>query len=761
MQNDNNNGNSRNDVLATASGPFPSNAASWYEEEYQEGVNLRDYWYVLKKRKWWVLGITGGAVILAILVILFMPPVWQGKITLLITQARSSAALGSAGSNMDPLGDLTGSSAIDRFYKTQYAILHSPAIAYGLIDSLKLQDHPSYKKLEKKYPYDPPGIIRQMYAKSLLSHLIISPVRNSYLVNVIFRSTNKKLAREVPAAVQDVYLDLCMRARQQSFVKLEKWLDKQLVQLGDKLEVSERKTIAAGQKGNFMGVDMTNDKMAKMNVVLAKYVQLSQLLTTAQSDLAVKKALYDQIEQKGADAPVIVDNPLIQQLRGELISIEGQASGSGQVFGPNFPQQKVKIANADEIQRKLNAQIARQVISIKSDYQAALKTENFLQQEFEGARANLAVMENGLVHYHMLERNLESNQALYKGLLGRMKDAAVAATMVPSNVAVINPSEPPLAPYKPKPELYLALALVLGTMIGIGTAFFLEYLDNSIKTVEELEKIVHIPSLGLIPMVENGATPKTPLETITHFDPKSQISEAVSHIRSAIMLSASSSPPQAILVTSCNPQDGKTTSTCNIAIALSRGGRKCVLIDCDMRKPRLHRVFKVSNKRGLTNYLTGSATLEEITKATEIPNLYLIPAGSSPPNPGDLISSEAFRKMIEVLRQQYQQIVIDSPPMIGFADARLLSAVSDGAVLVFKHNRTTREAAKLAVQMLAQNNSHILGSVLAMVQKDQMGYGGYYSYYKYYNKYYEDYNDSNAKGREKLSSPQSDKERRE
>ena len=761
MQNDNNNGSSRSDVMTTAAAPFSSNAASWYEEEYQEGVNLRDYWYVLKKRKWWVLGIMGGMITLAIIVILFMTPVWQGQITLQITQARSAAALGSAGSSLDPLGDLTGSSAIDRFYKTQYAILHSPAIAYGLIDALKLQDHPSYMKLVKKYPDDPPGIIRQMYARILLKHLIVHPVTDSYLVNVIFRSTNKKLAREVPAAVQDVYLDLCMRARQQSFVKLEKWLDKQLVKLGDKLEISERKTISAGQKGNFMGVDMTNDKMARMNVVLEKYVQLSQLLTTAQSDLAAKKALYEQIERKGADAPVIVDNPLIQRLRGELIAIEGQASGSAQVFGPNFPQQKVNIATADEIQRKLDAEVARQVISIKSDYQAALKAENLLQQEFEGARANLANMEDGLVHYHMLERNLESNQALYKGLLGRMKDAAVAATMVPSNVAVINPSEEPYTPYKPKPRLYLALALVLGAMMGMGTAFFLEYLDNSIKTVEELEKIVHIPSLGLIPMVENGATPKTALETITYFDPRSQISEAVSHIRSAIMLSASSSAPRALVVTSCNPGDGKTTSTCNLAIALSRGERKCVLIDCDLRKPRLHRVFKVSNRRGLTNYLTGSATLEEITNATEIPNLYLMPAGPTPPNPCDLISSEAFRKMIEVLRQQYQQIVIDSPPMIGFADARLLSAVSDGVVLVFKHHSTTREAAKLGVQMLVQNNSQILGSILTMVKKDRMGYGAYHGYYKYYNKYYDAYNDSDAKGREKLSSGKSDKERRE
>jgi capsular exopolysaccharide synthesis family protein len=752
----NNNGNynstNGNDFLVPAPGSLPVGGGAWYAEEFEAGINLRDYWYVLKKRKWWIGGIVGGFVLLALLVILFMKPVWQGGVTLQITQDKSSSAIGGAASSMDPLGSLTGSSAMDRFYKTQYAILHSPAMAYGLMDDLKLQEHASYKKIEKKYPHDPPGIIRQRYAKLFLMNFSVNPVRKSYLVDVAFRSTNKKLARQVPAAVQKVYLDLCMKTRQQSFVMMKEWLDRQLVKMGDKLETSEKKAIAAGQKGDFMGVDMTNEKMAAMNVVLQKYVQLGRLLTTAQSDLSAKKALYDQIEQKGADAPVIVNNKLIQDLRAQLITVEGQTSGSGQVFGPNFPQQKVNVARANEIQRKLNAEVSRQVLSIKSDYQAALKAENFLQQQFEQAKAKLGGMENGLVQYHMLQRDLQTNQALYEGLLGRMKDAAIAATMVPSNIAVINPSEEPYKPYRPRPLLYLAVALFLGTMIGVMMAFLLEYLDNSIKSVEELEKIVNIPTLGMIPFLADEETHKTALETVAYFDPKSQISEAVSHIRSAIMLSASSSPPQAIVVTSCHPSEGKSTCTCNVAIALSRGGRKCVLIDCDLRKPRLHKVFNVSNKRGLSNYLTGGATMEEIVKPTEIPNVYFIPAGTTPPDPSSLLSSEAFRKMIEDLRTGYGHIVIDSPPVIGFADARQLSSVSDGVVLVFKHNSTTREAAKLAVQMLLHNNSHILGSVLTMVKQEQMGYGAYYSHYKHYNKYYGQYN--NAKERKRISSRQ-------
>jgi capsular exopolysaccharide synthesis family protein len=180
------------------------------------------------------------------------------------------------------------------------------------------------------------------------------------------------------------------------------------------------------------------------------------------------------------------------------------------------------------------------------------------------------------------------------------------------------------------------------------------------------------------------------------------------------------------------------------------------LLDCDLRKPRLHKVFKQSNKSGLSNYLTGSATLEQIIKSTEVPNLDLIPAGPTPPSPSELFSSEVFRNLIQSLRQQYRQIIIDSPPMIGFADARVLSSVTDGVVLVFRHNSTTREAGRLAVQMLLQNNSQILGSVLTMVKKDQMGYGGYSSYYNYYNKYYSGYRDESEKPLE----PTADKQRR-
>ncbi len=748
----NNNGNTNGaDVLAPT--PLSADLSGFYQEEYEEGESFSDYWSVLRRRKKWVYGIIGGALVLTILIVVIMKPVWQGTATLQITQDESEGLLGGTSHHSaGGLASMMGLSMSSKFYKTQYAILKSPAMAYGLMDALGLQNHRSYKKLVKKYPKYSPETIRQMYAKILLKKLIIYPVTGTYLVDVSFRSTDKKLALEVPKAVQRVYMNLCMKTRQQSFVFLKGWLDKQLAKLGDRLQESEKKAIAAGQKGDFMGVDISNGNMAKMNVVLQKYVQLGQLLTEAQSTLAVKEALYDQIEQKGVDAPVIVNNPLVQKLRAQLIAVQGQASGSSQVFGPNFPQQKVTLATANEIQRKLNAEISRQVLSIKSDYQAALKAEKLIGQEFDSAKAKVGSMENGMVNFHMLERDLISNQALYEALLVRMKDAAVAATMVPSNIAVINPSEVPHKPYMPRPLLYTAIALFLGTIFGVVAAFVVDFFDDTIKDEGSLERIFHVTSLGMIPVVENGELPRMESGTFHRFDPCSVIGEAVSHIRSAIMLPSSSRPPQVILVAGCNPGDGSTTSATNIAVAFSRVKRRCLLIDCNLRSPRLHTGFKISREPGLTSYLAGEASLEQIIKPTEIPDLYLIPSGPPHSDPSGLLSLEAFREMIEELRGDYGQIVIDSPPMIGFAEARQLGSVADGVVLVLKHNGTRREAVKLTVQMLLHNNIRILGSVLTMVKPEYMGNGAGRGHFTSYEDYCEAHSAGKVKGWKKISS---------
>jgi polysaccharide biosynthesis transport protein len=730
--------NIKHDMLAPAPPSMPPAAVPYYSSDFEEGFHLRDCWHILKKRKWWFLGVMGGLVSLTILVMLIMDPIYKVTTTLQIVQDNPSAIMG--GSSSDPLAALTGSSELDMFYETQNNILLSPSLAYGIIDSLKLQEHPSYRQMQLDYPKDPPEVIRQRYVQYILDRLKVDPIRNSFLVNVSFQSTDKVLAQKIPDTIQKEYLKLAMTTRQQSYAMLREWLDNMLVSLGKKLEFSEQSVYQHGQKQDSLSLEEN-----AVNVIVQKYVDLNKLLTVSQSDKASKEALYRQIKEKGADAPVITNHPLITQLRQQLIDIEAQMTGSKKIFGPKYPEHSAQVTRTNDLRRRLNTEVARLEVSVKSDYEAASRAEQLIRQEFEQAKGKVIGMQDDLVKHHVLTRDLQTNQTLYEGLLARMKEANVTSTMVPSNVSVITPAELPYDPWMPKPLLFIAIAVVLGSMFGGGAAFFMEYLDSSIKTTEEMEKICHIPSLGVVPYIDAKELAKEKLtssDLITYARPQSMAAEAISHIRTSIMLSVSEMPPQAIIVTSANPDEGKSTVSLNLAAAMANSETKCLLIDCDLRKPSINKFFQQPLQPGLTNYLTGTATLEEIIRPTDVPNLFFIPAGPNPPNPNELLGSAAFKRLLNELRQEFHQLIIDSPPIIGFSDARAIAVNVDGVLLVFKHHCTTREAGRLAIHLLAQNNCRILGGILTMARKDRLGYGAYYGYYQYYHKYYDKYREA-------------------
>jgi capsular exopolysaccharide synthesis family protein len=725
------------EMPAPAAAPISPAPVTYYSDEFDQGFHLRDYWHILKKRKWWFWGVLSGVVVVVLLVTLLMSPIYKVTATLQIIQDNPSALMG--GEKTDPLRALTGSSELDRFYETQYKILQSPTIAYGLIDSLKLKDHPSYKQMERDNPNDPPEVIRQKYAKYLLDNLKVEPVKNSYLVNISYKSTDKQLAQKVPGAMQKEYLKLAMTTRQQSYAMLREWLDNELTRLGNKLELSEKSVYADGQKKDFLSLEAP-----ETNVTIQKYLEVSKLLTMAQADKAGKEAQYRQIKEKGADAPLITNHALIQQLRQQLIGLEAQVSGDNKIFGTNFPDYKAQTTKLKDLRQRLNQEIKRLEASIRADYEAASRAESLLQKEFDLQKGKVIDLQNSLVQHHILKRDLQTNQTLYEGLLARMKEASVASTMVASNVSVITAAEPPYKPWLPKPLLFLALALVIGSMGGVMAAFFVEYLDNSIKTTEELEKVVHIPALGVVPLYSDNSKKlakdeQIPVGLIPHNQPMSMLSEAIFQIRAAIMLSVSEGAPQALMITSPNPDEGKTTLASNLAAVMASPDRKCLIMDCDLRKPSLHKIYSLPLQPGLTNYLTGNATLEEIIRPSGFLNLYFIPAGPAPPNPNELFNSNAFKNLVNHLRQEFQQIIIDSPPVIGFADGRSIAASADGVLVLVKHHSTTREAGRLAIQLLSQTNCRILGGILTMARKDRLGYGGYYGYYQYYHKYYKGY----------------------
>ena len=581
-------------------------------------------------------------------------------------------------------------------------------------------------------------------------------------MEVSFQSPDKFLAQRVVNAIADEYMYLSIDRRNESFALVRKWLDKQLQEMAGKVQEAQKKLYKFGQKTDIYTLE------DKDNVVVQKFIDLSGLLTKAQAEKMAKEAQYQQIKDKGPNAPLIVNNPLVAALRQQLVAEQAKVSAMQKVFRGDHPDLQAEQANLAELQSRLQAEVQRLQESVKADYEAANRTEKLLNDSFTAQKGQMVKLQDNLTDFQILKRDAQTNEQLYQALLARVKEANIAGTMVPSNVAVIDPARLPDKPFKPKTMRDLALAAVLGLTLGVGLAFLMEHLDDSIKSLDDLERACNLPSLGIVPLLgSNGRiSPQPPgkvrgvgdmalsslgcsgvartdaeaadMDLIVYKHPKSQVSEAIRHIYSSIMLSASGRPPCAIMVTSPNPSEGKTMIASNLAQSYALNDRQVVLIDCDLRKPRLHQIFQLDSQPGLSNYLTGSATLEEILRPTAIPNLTIITGGTRPPSPANLLNSEAFKELLTQLRQQFHHIIIDTPPVLGFADARFVSILVDGVLLVTNHVNTHKSAGRLAHQLLSQ--APVLGAVLNSVSHHGQAYGGYYYYYnyKYYSKYYGD-----------------------
>jgi capsular exopolysaccharide synthesis family protein len=724
-----------------------------YGYEVDQGTSLKDYLHILLKRKWWVIGAFSTIFLSVALYTFTRAPIFRTSATLQITQDNP----GSQVSADDKLSKLTGSSdSLEKFQQTQYKILQSESLAQRVIQALHLQDHADFKSIREGNSKKSKTEIESMMIESFLRKLAVTPVRNSYLVEVSFQSTDKFMSQRVVNAIADEYMYLSIDRRNESFALVRKWLDKQLQEMAGKVQEAQKKLYKFGQHTDIYTME------DKDNVVVQKFIDLSGLLTKAQAEKMAKEAQYQQIKAKGPNAPLIVNNPLVASLRQQLVVEQAKVSAMQKVFRGDHPDLQAERANLAEVKSRLNAEVRRLAESVKSDYEAANRTENLLNGSFTAQKGEMVKLQDHLADFQILKRDAQTNEQLYQALLARVKEANIAGTMVPANVAIIDPGLLPDKPAKPKPLRDLTLAAGLSLALGVGLAFLMEHLDDSIKSVHDLELAFNLPSLGILPSVgrKGSSTVGRPknstglpvwrslarlhharrspaasanLDLIVSKQPWSQVSEAISHVYSSLMLSTSGGPPCATMITSANPGEGKSMLAANLAQSYAQNQRQVVLIDADMRAPRLHQIFQEELQPGLSNYLTGSATLEEIMRATTINNLTIIPAGTQPPNPGNLLNSETFKELLTELRQQFRHIIIDTPPVLGFADARFVSSLVDGVLLVAKYQSTPKSAGRLAQQLLSQ--ARLLGAVLNSVGIHGQTYGAYH--YKNYSEYYE------------------------
>jgi len=633
----------------------------------------------------------------------------------------------------------------DDYIQTQVRILQSDDLAMQTIRALRLYEDPQFAVRpvgsNTNAAFTSTEELRLINA--FHGHLTVGMVHNSRLVEVKFESTVPKQAADVVNTLSDLYVENNFRKKYESAMQASDWMANQLRELKVKMEQSHEALVKYERDNQIFALDQGQ------NVTVSKLADLNKSLTDAEADRMTKESQYELVQtHRLDDLAAVMQNPMIQDLERQHNQAANTLAEEQATLGPRHPKVLQTERQLQEIDAQLEAQKQAVAGRIESDYQASLNREQLLRKAFDQQKNEANTLNSKLVEYSLLRRDYETNQQLYEGLLQKLKEASISSGLRSSNIHVVDRARPPITPVRPRKSLNLMLSVIVGLALGCALALFNEYLDNSVKIPEDVEQLVNQPVLGIIPAVSSvaayprrkplprtvAASPATS-ELATVAQPQSVVSEAYRALRTSLLLSTSRHAPQLILISSGQPREGKTTTALNLAITLAQRGDRVVLIDTDLRRPRIHRSFQMTNERGLSTFLTSQATAEDLARPVrQVPNLFVITSGPTPPNPSELLSSEPLEVLFAELRRHFDFIVLDSPPAITVADSLILAAHADGVMLVVHGGVTTRETLRHTTKLMNSVNARLLGVVLNNVDVRSVDYKYYYS--NYYGDYY-------------------------
>jgi exopolysaccharide transport family protein len=732
-----------------------------YPELLSQESALGEYVRVLVKRKWTVLACLVTIFSLVAIASLKMTPVYEASGSIAINKPDS----GLVNFNNSPTFSVDYYDPTEM--ETEVKILQSDLLALQVVKELALDRRPEFGGKTAALPSSldlAPDPLQADTGRttSLLSSfrgsLKVALAPNTHIIEVHYRSPDKELAANVVNTLMTTYTENNFKSRFDSTMQASDWLSKQLVDLQMKVETSQEKLVHYQKEHEILGID------DKQNITTAKLDELNKALTTAESERMDKESIY-RLVQSGdtetiASAANVLDSAgagstsqsgLLETLRAKEADLKIQAAELNTQFGPSYPKLAQINNQLKEVDAELLAETRKVGGKIKGQYMAALQRENMLHDALEKQKQEANKLNESAIEYSLLKRDLDTNRQLYEGLLEKLKEAGVSAGLRSNNFRIVDVARVPTGPIEPNIPRNLSFAFMLGLTSGVGLAFLLEGLDNTVRTTEQAQMISGLPPLGIIPLgsrtAREGAnskrlviaTSKEAVELITQVRPQSQMAESYRALRTSLLLSNLGAPPKVIMVTSALPQEGKTTTSINCAVVLAQKGIRVLLIDADLRRPSIHKTLGMGPRSGLSNVLTGSATLEQaITRSTVLPNLSILPAGTPPPNPAELLASTNMRDVLEQLRGQYDHIVVDTPPTLSVTDAVVLSPRADAIVLVIRSGQTTKQALRRSRDILMQVNAKVSGVLLNAVDLSSPDYYYYYEYQGKYARYYRD-----------------------
>ncbi|PIE25436.1 MAG: hypothetical protein CSA60_00580 [Neptuniibacter caesariensis] len=723
-----------------------------FEPLMQEDViGLREYWLTISRYKWGIMGFALLVTLLTVLVVFSMKPVYRATATLMIESRQANVV------SIEEVYGLDNSNS--EYYLTQFEIIKSRKLAEKVVKKLNLQEHPEFNQepafsfsfnWRELLPFELPGAkvavlgekeaARAAFNKFIdgfQRRLSVSPVRKTQLVKITFEASDPRLAAQVANEIGKAYIEGGLEAKLEVTMQASGWLSERLGSL-----LADKKAAEARYQA-FIDVEDVAGEDGGTTIANKQLELVADKLIEAQKERLKLQSLNDQIKAaRGSIAklelvPGVLQDRTVQEFKRSLLDVQLRKSELAKRYGAKHPKMAAVQSELNRAYAALNSQVRSVINGIKSDYQAALASEKSLQETLESSRTSVKDVQRLEFKRKELKQEVDAKTAIYETFVQRFNETNATGDLNTVNARIVDPAIVPVQPAKPNKKLIVVLAFVVSIILGIVFSFLLKALDNTIQSAQDVESKLSSIMLGLLPLLKGSKKVKHPSYSEYLNNTHSAFAESVRTIRTGLVLSALDNPHKVLAVTSTMLGEGKTSTAINMAFSLGQM-EKVLLIDADMRRPSLARALGFDARSpGLSNFVAGTAKLEECINHHKESGIDVITAGIIPPNPLELLSSQRFAKALEALEVKYDRIVLDTAPAQAVSDALVLAPLVGAMIYVVKADATNYQQAKAGLKRLRGVNAPLIGVVLNQVDTRKAAkyyggdYGGYYDVYGY------------------------------
>lgn len=741
---------------------MPNEGRGAEPEAEDDTIDLRDIWRLIVKHKWLLVSMATVGLLAALLLSFIRTPLYLASATVQVD--KRAARVVQFGQEADASADLDDRTGMG----TQLELLKSRVLAERVIDELRLdrqglpQDLPATTAPGAEEEADPSegepantgwmaaagnmlGKIQQSWdkvrqpatdsAERLNREQVIAAfdktvtmelVRNSRMIKVNAENANPQLAARIANSVTQTFIALNLERRLESSSYAKTFLETQLGLTKARLEESERKLNMFARDRNILTLD------EKTNVVNQTFTDFSTALAKVEQERFKAESEYETMRKTPDTARQVLDSKTIQDYKSQRSKLDAEYEQSAKIYKDDFPKMQQLRAQINDLDGKIKTEVSSILASVSNNFEMTKRQEALLRSRLDETRRQIVQGQDQSVDYNLLKREVDTNRELYNGLLQQVKQVGVAGGVESNNIQVVDKAEVPLFPHKPKIALNTAIGLLAGLVLGLGLVFLMESMDDSIKFADEVEKILMVPLLGVIPKIKQKGDQAASIALQAQHDPRGHFAEAYRSVRTALQFSTSEGAPRRLVVTSTAKNEGKSTTAVALAINFAQLGLKTVLIDADMRNPTIHKYLALANTNGLSNFLSGHSTAGTLPQGTEVPNMQVITAGPIPPSPVDLLTGPKLGELMDLLQADgVQFIILDGPPVLGLADAVVLGNQVPSVLYVAQASLTRKSHIKDAFRRLRMAGIVPRGVVLTKTTAQNTAYYTYDNYYGY------------------------------